>query len=117
MKPSVGSKIVGRLKEFTEALERNDKISDNFTCHKVVLDLKPSRYGPELVKATRTILHVSQALFATFLGVKLNTVQAWEQGASQPSDMACRFMDEIRQDPDYWTGRLQRHMVRKSAET
>jgi hypothetical protein len=52
MKTTVGSKIVGRLREFTEALESGKAISDQFTCRKVVLDLKPSHYSPELVKKT-----------------------------------------------------------------
>ena len=67
----------------------------------MVLDLLPMPYGPALVKRTRAILSVSQGIFAQFLGVSVNTVQAWERGINVPKDVACRFMDEIRHNPDY----------------
>src|SRR6266700_4353432 len=114
MKTTMGSKIVGRLREFTEALESGKTISDQFTCREVVLDLKPSHYGPDLVKKTRKLLGVSQSLFARFLGVSPQTVHAWEQGVNVPNDMACRFMDEIRLDPKYWIGRLNKIAVSRT---
>ena len=42
-----------------------------------------------------------------FLGVSVKTVQAWEQGLQTPPKMACRFMDEIRHDPEHWIERLK----------
>src|SRR5579872_1643066 len=116
MKSSVGSRIVERLKGFTEALESNHVISERFTCHKVHLDLKPTRYSPELVKRTRKLLGVSQALFARFIGTSPQTIRAWEQGINVPNDMACRFMDEIRQEPAYWLARLRKLVVSKTTE-
>jgi putative transcriptional regulator len=101
------------LKGFAEALQRGDKITERFTCRKIILDLKPTPYNPALVKKTREILGVSQALFAHFLGVSVKTVHSWEQGSNTPNDMACRFMDEIRRDPGYWQGRLREAMVAK----
>jgi DNA-binding transcriptional regulator YiaG len=53
----------------------------------------------------------SQAVFAKLLGVSLNTVRAWEQGVNHPSDMACRFLDEIRRDPAYWVRRLKEAVI------
>ena len=40
---------------------------------------------------------------------------AWEQGAKNPSDMACRFMDEIRHNPRYWQERLRESAVRTAS--
>jgi hypothetical protein len=40
-------------------------------------------------------------------------VQAWESGVNTPSDMACRFMDEIRHNPEYWQKRLSESISRK----
>ena len=57
------------------------------------------------VLATRKLLRVSQVLFAQFLGVSPKTVRAWEQGRSEPKDIACRFMDEIQRNPDYYRER------------
>ena len=104
---SVASRIVSRLTEFTEALESGADISEKFTCHKVTLKLEPGSYAPQKVKKTRDLLNLSQPLFAKFLGVAVQTVRAWEQGDNVPSDMACRFLDEINANPAYWQERLR----------
>ena len=104
---AVGKKIIEGLREFTDALEGNERIADKFTCRKVVLDLHPMSYSPRTVQSTRKLLGASQAIFAQFLGVSVKTVCAWEQGLSTANDMACRFMDEIRRNPDYWRRRLR----------
>ena len=109
MSNSLGKVVAGRLAEFADALENNDIAK--FTCRKVVLDLVPMSYDPDLVKKTRAILSVSQSIFAQFLGVSIDTVQAWESGMNSPRDMACRFMDEIRHDPTYWRSRLMQSIA------
>lgn len=106
MKTSVANRIVTRLQGFTEALEKGEKISDKFTCRRVTLNLRPTRYNSALVKKTRKLLGLSQTLFAQFLGVSPKTIRAWEQGFNVPNDMACRFMDEIQRKPQYWLERL-----------
>jgi putative transcriptional regulator len=103
----VEKEIIKRLEEFTDVLKSGQAISDKFTCRKVELDLKPQPYSPALVKQTRTLLNASQAVFAIFLGVSVKTVRAWEQGDNTPSDIACRFMDEIRANPQYMLERLR----------
>lgn len=113
MKASVGSEIVKRMTDFTEALACEQPISERYTCRRVVLDLSPTPYDPELVRETRKILGASQAMFAKFLGVKTRTVQHWEQGLSTPRDMACRFMDEIRTNPSYWLDRFKGALISK----
>jgi putative transcriptional regulator len=114
MKPSVEQQIVEGLESFADALERGDDIAERFTCHKVVLDLHPTAYSPELVKKTRQSLGLSQALFARFLGVSLSTVHAWEQGEKPPQPIACRFMDEIRNEPKWWKERLRQSLRPKA---
>ncbi len=105
-KRSLGETIGDRLNEFADALESGEDLSAKFTCRKVVLNLAAQPYDPSLVKRTRAILSVSQGIFAQFLGVSVDTVQSWESGINTPSDMACRFMDEIRHNPRYWRERL-----------
>ncbi|MBI1904374.1 MAG: transcriptional regulator [Planctomycetia bacterium] len=102
----MGRTIIERLTEFTEALESRDDLSARFTCRKVALNLEPTRYNSKLVKQTRRILGASQAIFARFLGVSVDAVQAWEQGDHAPSQLAARFMDEIRHNPNYWRQRF-----------
>ena len=112
-KPSVAAQIIEGLQEFADTLQKKESISKKFTCRVVELDLRPRRYGQEQVKQTRRLLHASQAVFARFLGVSVKTVRAWEQGINTPNDIACRFMDEIRINPDYWMDRLQKSAVVK----
>jgi DNA-binding XRE family transcriptional regulator len=58
------------------------------------------------VKRVRELLGASQAVFAGFLGVNVNTVRSWEQGKRLPQPIACRFLSEIESDPVYWRGRI-----------
>ncbi|MCA9102876.1 MAG: helix-turn-helix domain-containing protein [Pirellulales bacterium] len=107
--------LVEGLDGFLGDLKADVDIPAKYTCRRVVLDLQPRAYTAEEVKATRALLQISQALFAQFLGVSPKTVHAWERG-NPPSDIACRFMDEIQRDPDYWRRRLsQVAEVRTSA--
>jgi putative transcriptional regulator len=112
-KPSVGAQIVQGLQGFADALEKKEPIAAKFTCRVVELDLRPTPYDPAQVRQTRLLLQASQAVFARFLGVSVKTVRAWEQGVNMPNDMACRFMDEIRFNPEYWIERLQKAAVAK----
>jgi len=104
---TIGSKIADRLQGFVEAAERGDDVLQRFTCRTIRLKLEPKEYSPELVKKTREILGTSQALFAQFLGVSSRAVQDWEQGIKPPKGSACRLMDEIQRDPNYWRSRLR----------
>lgn len=113
MKQSLGQKIASRLNEFADALESGEDVVAKFTCRKVTLQLEPRSYNPALVKKTRAVLSVSQAIFAKFLGVSVDTVQAWESGVNTPSDIACRFMDEIRSEPQHWRKRLRKLIAQK----
>ena len=101
-----GEGIIGDLQEFADVLDKGEKVSEKFTFHKMVLNLEPTPYDPELVKTTRAILNASQSVFAKFLGVSVKTVQAWEQGENSVNGAACRLMDEIRENPEYWQLRL-----------
>jgi putative transcriptional regulator len=109
----VGTRIIKGLQEFVAALETKKLIHKEFTCRVVELDLHPTVYDRKMVRDTRRMLRASQAVFALFLGVSTKTVRAWEQGLNVPSDIACRFMDEIRLNPDYWLKRLQELAVAK----
>lgn len=111
MKTSVADRVLERLQGFAEALERGEKVADTFTCRKIVLDLRPLPYTPEAVKKIRRLLGTSQAVLAQLLGVSVRTVQAWECGRSEPSDMACRWLDEINRDPSYWLRRIRQAAV------
>lgn len=110
-KPTVAAQIIEGLEEFADSLAKKERIADKYTCRVIELDLGTAAYDPAMVRQTRKLLHASQGVFARFLGVSVKTVRAWEQGDNAPSDMACRFMDEIRRDPAYWLRRLRSAIV------
>jgi putative transcriptional regulator len=112
-KRRVGARIIQGLREFADALEKKEPISEKFNCRVVELVLRPTSYNAEMVKETHQLLNASQAVFARLLGVSIKTVRAWEQGVNTPSDMAARFMDEIRFNPNYWLRRLREATVTK----
>src|SRR5579863_4253806 len=102
-----GKKMIDDLKRFAKALEGGEKLTEKYTCRTVALALKPTRYSPKLVRDTRKLLNVSQAIFAQFLGVSINTVQSWEQGDNPVRGAAGRLMDEIRENPSYGRRRIR----------
>jgi len=106
MKRNIAREMVDGLNELAGATRRGDDLSKKFNVRDVALDIKRAKYTPALVRKTRKALNASQALFACFLGVAPATVRAWERGANMPSDVAARFMDEIRHDPAYWRKRF-----------
>lgn len=111
---TIADEILQGLTEFADALDTGEDLGEQFTCHRVKLNLEPETYTPEKVRETRKVLRVSQPLFGSFLGVSVKTVRSWEQGDSTPSNMACRFMDEIRHNPEHYLERLTKSIEPKT---
>lgn len=44
--------------------------------------------------------HMSQSMFASFMGVSKKTVEAWECGRNHPTGSACRLLDLLDKDYD-----------------
>ena len=93
--------LVEGLEELVHDLKSGAPIEKKYTCRRVVLDIGPKTRKAKDVKSTRNLLNASQAIFAQFLGVSVKAVRKWESGQT-PSEMASRFMDEIRRNPEYW---------------
>ena len=108
-----GSSIVSDLKKLNSVIKSGESVFDHFTCNRVMLNLQPRDYTPEMVKDLRKMLGMSQAIFAQFLGVSTSTVQSWEQGQNPIPGMACRFLDEINENPQYWFKRIQASAIDK----
>lgn len=53
------------------------------------------------IKDIRKNTGMTQALFASYLGVSVKTVEAWEAGRNQPSGTACRLLSITKNDPDF----------------
>ena len=106
--------LVESFDGFLADLKTGNPLADKYNCHKVVVDYRSKGYRPKDVRSTRKILRASQAIFAQFIGVSVKTVRAWESGKA-PSEMACRFMDAIQSDPEYWRRRFMQSLKVKSA--
>jgi putative transcriptional regulator len=107
--------LIEGLEGFVKDLKSEEPLTKKYTHRRVELELQPTSYRPGQVKAVRKLLMVSQVLFAQFLGVSVKAVRAWEQG-KKPSDIACRFMDEIQRNPDYWRKRLKQSVKIKASK-
>lgn len=53
-----------------------------------------------LIRDTRKQLHLSRAVFAACLRVKLRTLEKWEQGITTPNDQAAALILMARKYPD-----------------
>ena len=60
-----------------------------------------SLLSPDDIKTLRTDLGLTQREFESIMGVSKPTVSRWENGASQQSDMADRYMKAIRDVPAF----------------
>jgi putative transcriptional regulator len=108
-----GAKIVVAFEEAIAAMQSGEPLEQHFTVRTYKVDFRPRDYGPDDVRRVRSLLGMSQVLFAGFLGVDANTVRSWEQGTRPPSPIARRFMDEIEGDPTYWRHRIVQNAVAK----
>ena len=116
VKKTVGARIIEGLAEFTDALESGEPLSKRLHGHFLWVEITPSRYRPQDIRATRRLLSASQRLFAAFLGVALGTVRAWEQGRNVPSGSAARLLDEIRLNPEFWKARFTSSLKLRSTQ-
>lgn len=112
--PTLADEVIAGLTELADELEAGGDIGTTFNCYQIRLDLRPETYTPKLVKETRALLGASQSVFARFLGVSVKSVSQWERGVGSPSPIACRFMDEIRRNPDHYVTRLRESVVSKN---
>lgn len=99
-----GKQLLASMRQMADALESGNK--GVLTIRTVAPLGDPARYSAADVKASRLRLNVSQAVFASVLGISVMLCQAWEQGLRKPSKMACRLLDEINADPDRWRKKL-----------
>ncbi len=104
---SFGDEVVHSFQDFFARVDRGEPI----TLRTVALDLHIQDYTPDEIRQIRLELNVSQAILAKLLGVSILTIQSWEQGTRRPSQMACRFLDEIAKSPDHWRQRLSDAIV------
>lgn len=93
------------LRELADMLEKGIRPEERLTVHTIEIP-DPAKYSPKAVQSLRQQLGVSQAIFARMLGVSTILVQSWERGVREPSPLARRLLDTVRDDPGRWLGRV-----------
>jgi len=65
------------------------------------LSVTPLRnFNAEEIKKIRRDMEMTQAIFASFMGVSPKTVEAWECGRNEPDGPARRILSMIQTDPE-----------------
>ena len=87
----LGQEILEGIREI-KAYKKGEKILRSRTLQ------EPS--PPQVIRAR---LNLSQAAFASLMGVSLRTVQDWEQGRRKPSGPAVALLRIAEQQPEIFT--------------
>lgn len=83
----------------TEALE--DAGSKDKKLKRRVVSVIPVKvYNADEIQDIRRKTGLSQKLFASYMGVSLKTVKAWEAGTNHPSGTASRILSMMEMDAD-----------------
>lgn len=61
---------------------------------------RPKGMSPKDISRIREKLNCSQAVFAMLLNISTKTVQAWEQGSREPSDVALKLLSIAKKHPE-----------------
>lgn len=67
---------------------------ENLKVKKTTLSIEPvKQFGNIQIKKIRNDAGMTQAVFASYMGVSQKTVEAWEKGTNRPSGSACRLLE------------------------
>lgn len=93
---SVYDSIMTGLSEAVEDAKREDK-----RLKRRVVSIVPVKvYDAGEIQKIRKKTGLSQKLFASYMGVSLKTVEAWESGTNHPSGAASRILGMMEMDAD-----------------
>jgi putative transcriptional regulator len=70
----------------------------------VTIPPRPRPLKAAEIRAMRTAMNASQALFARLLNVSSNAVESWEQGIRQPRQATLKLLHIVRKDPNALLG-------------
>jgi len=78
------------------------------TVHHVRVPESPKRMTPvQIARLRRDKIGVSQAVFAKLMNTSVKTIHAWEQGRTQPSGCALRFLEIVDRHPELVSSLLE----------
>lgn len=74
----------------------------NLKARTTVISIEPlAHYTAEDIKRIRMSTDLTQRMFASFMGVSVKTVEAWESGRNRPEGPACRILAMIEKNPQF----------------
>ena len=73
--------------------------SDAVDLRSVEIPAPPKPMKPAEIRALRTTMNASQALFARLLNVSSNAVESWEQGIREPRQATLKLLHIARKNP------------------
>jgi putative transcriptional regulator len=104
--PRVADEIMAGMCELQRMMDEGKKPEEMFTVKTVVVP-DPARYRAKQIRNLRQSMGVSQAVFASLLGVSTILVKSWERDAREPGLMARRLLDTIKADPSQWLATIR----------
>ena len=63
--------------------------------------LPVSQFDAKEIKEIRAMTGLTQVAFASYMGVSVKTVEAWEAGRNRPEGSSCRLLALTQQDPQF----------------
>jgi putative transcriptional regulator len=102
----IGREIITALRELNAVARSGEPLGDHFTIRTYAIPPAPSEFDGPAIRDVRERYGMSQALFAGFLCVSIDTVRSWEQGRRKPSPIARRLLDEMLANPDHYRARF-----------
>ena len=92
---SIYESIVSGLQEAIDDAQGQEKKLNR----RVVTIIPVKEYSAKEVQDIRKSIGLSQKLFASYMGVSLKTVEAWESGRNRPSGAASRILHMMEINP------------------
>lgn len=93
---SLFESIIGGLEEAIQDAKSEEKKLNR----RIVTIIPVKEYTAVEVKEIRQRTGLSQKLFASYIGVSLKTVEAWEAGRNHPSGAASRILHMMEMNPE-----------------
>lgn len=97
-------------KSIMQALDEAVKYQEGkIDARKTKIAVKPvESFSSEDIKQIRKRVGLSQAIFASSLGVSKKTVEAWERGINSPEGPSRRLLQLIRDNPEV----IEQYMIK-----
>lgn len=74
----------------------------NLQAKTTVLEIVPvETFDSATIREIRISTGMTQKLFASYMGVSVKTIEAWESGRNHPEGSACRMLTLTRNDPTF----------------